>query len=102
MLCITTTPGSAVESNGSMFCMIGGAGNLPSKMARTKSMPGIEAMTSVGVTPYSIGAAVLSSMEWSLRPIFNDDRHTTDLGGEPATPSHARTLSGHPSISKED
>ena len=54
MLCITTTPGSAVESNGSTVCMIGGAGNLPSKMARTKSMPAIAAMTSGGVTPYSI------------------------------------------------
>src|SRR5258707_3564486 len=62
MLCIATTPGSAVESNDSMVCMIGGAGNWPSKTARTKSMPAIDAMTSVGVTPYSILAAVLSSM----------------------------------------
>ena len=62
MLCITTTPGSAVQSNGSMVCMIGGAGSLPSKMARTKSMPAIEAMTSVGVTPYSTFGAVWSFM----------------------------------------
>ncbi len=62
MLCITTTPGSAVESKGSMVCMIGGAGNFPSKIARTKSMPAIEAMTSVGVTPYSTLGAGLSSM----------------------------------------
>jgi hypothetical protein len=46
-----------VESNGSTFCMIGGAGNLPSKMARTKSRPDIDAITCVGVTPYStVGA----------------------------------------------
>src|ERR1700676_3375044 len=54
MLWITTTPGSAVQSKGSMVCMIGGVGNLPSKVARTKSIPAIDAMTSVGVTPYSI------------------------------------------------
>jgi len=54
---------SAVESNGSTFCMIGGAGNLPSKMARTKSRPDIDAITWVGVTPYSTSeAVVLSSM----------------------------------------
>src|ERR1700688_2843786 len=53
MECMTTTPGSAVESKGSMVCMIGGAGNFPSKIARTKSTPAIDAMTSVGVTPYS-------------------------------------------------
>ena len=48
-------------SNGSILCMIGGAGNLPSKMARTKSRPDIDAITSVGVTPYSIlGAGVVS------------------------------------------
>ena len=63
MLWISTTPGSAVQSNGSTFCMIGGAGNLPSKMARTKSMPAIDAMTSVGVTPNSSLRAGLSSME---------------------------------------
>ncbi len=62
MLWNTTTPGSAVESNGSMVCMIGGDGSLPSKMARTKSMPAIEAITSVGVTPYSTLGAVWSSM----------------------------------------
>ena len=59
MLCSTTKPGSAVESNGSTVCMISGAGSLPPKMARTKSIPGIEAMTSVGITPYSIGGAVV-------------------------------------------
>jgi len=58
MLCNTATPGSAVESKGSMVRMIGDAGNLPSKMARTKSTPGIDAMISVGVTPYSICGAV--------------------------------------------
>jgi len=43
--------------------MIGGAGSLPSKMALTKSRPDIEAITAVGVTPYStLGAADLSSM----------------------------------------
>ena len=35
-----------LESNGSMVCMIGGGGSLPSNMARTKSRPAIEAMTS--------------------------------------------------------
>jgi len=54
MECITTTPGSAVESNGSMVCMIGGAGSRPSKMPRTKSIPAMPAITSGGVTPYSI------------------------------------------------
>jgi hypothetical protein len=42
--------------------MIGGAGNVPSKMARTKSRPDIAAITCVGVTPYStlgIGAPVM-------------------------------------------
>src|SRR5690349_11872643 len=44
--------------------MIGGAGNLPLKMARTKSRPDIEAMTCVGVTPYSTsGASGLSCMK---------------------------------------
>ena len=43
-----------VESNGSTVCMIGGDGSLPSKMLRTKSRPDIDAMTSSGVTPYSI------------------------------------------------
>ena len=52
-VCITTAPGSAVKSKGSMVCMIGGAGKVPSKIARTKSTPAIDAMTSVGVTPYS-------------------------------------------------
>ena len=59
MLWITTTPGSAVQSNGSTVCMIGGSGSLPAKMARTKSIPGIAAMISVGVTPNSgMGGAV--------------------------------------------
>src|SRR5437879_10944471 len=58
MLWITTTPGSAVESKGSMVCMIGGAGNLASNIARTKSMPAIDATTSGGVTPYSMLRAV--------------------------------------------
>src|ERR1700738_2024678 len=54
MLWNTTTPGSAVQSKGSTVCMIGGVGSLPSKVARTKSMPAIDAMISGGVTPYSI------------------------------------------------
>jgi hypothetical protein len=58
----TTTPGSAVESKGSTVCMIGGDGNRPSKMARTKSSPAIDAITSVGVTPYSTLGAACSSM----------------------------------------
>ena len=62
MLWNTTTPGSAVELKGSMVCMIGGDGSRPSKMARTKSTPAIEAITSVGVTPYSTLGAVWSSM----------------------------------------
>ena len=46
-----------------MVCMIGGAGSLPSKMARTKSIPAMPAMTSGGVTPYSTFAeTALSSM----------------------------------------
>jgi hypothetical protein len=57
MLCSTTNPGSAVQSNGSTVCMIGGDGSRLAKMARTKSIPGIEAMISGGVTPYSIGVA---------------------------------------------
>jgi hypothetical protein len=55
-------PFSAVESNGSTFCMIGGEGSLPSKMARTKSSPDIAAITCVGVTPYSILALAGSSI----------------------------------------
>ena len=67
MLWNTTTPGSAVESKGSTVCMIGGAGNLAAKMARTKSMPGIEATTSGGVTPYWTLAADVSSMKMCPR-----------------------------------
>src|SRR5438105_2755958 len=62
---ITTMPGSALQSNGSTVCMIGGSGNLPANMARTKSMPAIDATTSGGVTPYSEVAAVRSSMAGS-------------------------------------
>src|SRR5436190_15350150 len=58
--------------------MIGGAGNLPSKMARTKSRPDIDAITCVGVTPYSTsGTAVLSSMKYSCR--YNYDPHTKGI-----------------------
>ena len=46
-----------------MFCMIGGAGSFPANMARRKSIPVIEAITSVGVTPYSIFWVGLSVME---------------------------------------
>jgi hypothetical protein len=63
-----------VESNGSTVCMIGGAGNLPSKMARTKSRPAIDATTSGGVTPYSMLGAAWSCM--GLVPVYDDDRHT--------------------------
>ena len=63
MLWITTTPGSAVQSNGSTVCMIGGSGRVRAKIARTKSSPDIDAITSVGVTPYSIFGA-MSSMAW--------------------------------------
>src|SRR3981189_2817194 len=97
MLCITTTPGSAVESKGSTVCMIGGAGNLPSKMARTKSMPAIDAMTSVGVTPYWILAEVLLSMRIiSCGVDYDDGHHIKRPVMTPAflaTPSarHART-----------
>ena len=55
-------PGSAVQSNGSTVCMIGGSGNRPEKIARTKSRPGIDAMISVGVTPYSLLRAGLSDI----------------------------------------
>src|SRR5450631_4192572 len=79
MLLIITTPGSTVQSNGSTFCMIGGSGNLPSKMARTKSMPGMEAMTSVGVTPYWSSGAGLSSMENVPGVMYNDGHHTKRL-----------------------
>ena len=51
MLLMTTTPGSAVQSNGSTVCMIGGSGSFPEKIARTKSIPAIAAMSAVGVTP---------------------------------------------------
>jgi hypothetical protein len=54
--------------------MIGGSGNRLAKIARTKSSPDIDAITSTGTTPYSIVRSPdVSSM------IF---RHTT---------SHART-----------
>src|ERR1700731_4892016 len=76
MLWITTTPGSAVQSKGSMVCMIGGVGNLPSKIARTKSIPAIDAITSVGVTPYSILGAVVSCISVRLSAIY-DDGHLT-------------------------
>jgi outer membrane receptor for ferric coprogen and ferric-rhodotorulic acid len=74
MLCITTTPGSAVQSNGSTVCMIGGSGRVPSKMARTKSRPGIEAITSGGVTPYWILRAGWSGMQ--NIPGYDDGHHT--------------------------
>ena len=57
--------------------MIGGAGNLPSKMARTKSRPDIDAITCVGVTPYStVGAAILSPMAYSCH--YNYDHNTKE------------------------
>src|SRR3954451_5352450 len=75
MLWTTTRPGSALESNGSMVCMIGGAGKLPAKMARTKKSPAIEAMTSGGVTPYLTWGDARSCMTVSSW-LFNYDRHT--------------------------
>src|SRR4051812_25309070 len=71
MLLITTRPGSAVHSNGSIVCMIGGDGNLPAKMARTKSRPDIAAITAVGVTPNS--GAGWSDM--AMLPVFDDGHH---------------------------
>ena len=50
-----------------MVCMIGGAGKLPSKMPRTKSIPAMPAMTSGGVTPYMTLEADLSAMASFLR-----------------------------------
>src|ERR1700733_7819747 len=54
--------------------MIGGAGSLPENIARTKSMPAIEAITSVGVTPYS-GLGAVSDM--AKVPAKYDDGHHT-------------------------
>ena len=51
-LWITMTPGSAVQSNGSTVCMIGGTGNSLENIARTKSIPAIAARVAIGVTPY--------------------------------------------------
>src|SRR3984885_16208549 len=60
-----------------MFCMIGGAGSFPANMARRKSIPAIEAITSVGVTPYSTWRGGLSVMESdSCDLLYNDGRHT--------------------------
>jgi hypothetical protein len=61
-VCITAEPGSALQSNGSMVCMIGGVGRAPSNIARTKSMPTIDARTSFVVTPYSTFRAAVSSI----------------------------------------
>src|SRR4051794_20528571 len=65
--------------------MIGGAGSLPSKMARTKSSPVIDAITCGGVTPYSIcsgaGISVMAS-----GPVYDDDRHINRRAGPPALP----------------
>jgi len=47
-----------VQSNGSTVCMIGGSGNRLAKIARTKSSPDINAITSTGTTPYSASALV--------------------------------------------
>ena len=69
MLWNATTPGSAVESKGSTVCMIGGAGSLPSKMARTKSSPVIEAITcSRGHAVFDGGGGVDRS--WGRLPSF--------------------------------
>src|ERR1700741_5025999 len=51
---ITTPPGSAVQSNGSTVCMIGGSGNRLAKIPRTKSSPDIDAIKSMGTMPYSM------------------------------------------------
>src|SRR5205085_3558388 len=94
MLWITTRPGSALQSNGSMVCMIGGAGKLPSKIARTKSSPAIEAMTSGGVTPYLTSGGARSCMTVSSWA-YNDDRHTICSAAAPPTIRGARHKAGH-------
>src|SRR4051812_1432128 len=74
--------------------MIGGAGSLFSKMARTKSRPDIDAMTWVGVTPYStVGAADLSSMAISffqLRSSYNVIELDASAANLPSRPGQAR------------
>jgi hypothetical protein len=45
-------------------------------------MPGIEAMTSVGVTPYSTGAGDLSHMKW--HPDYDDGHHIKRLVAAPS------------------
>src|SRR3954451_5844599 len=94
MLCITTTPGSALESNGSTIRMIGGAGSLPEKIARTNSTPGIEAMISVGVTPYSTGGAGWASMGWL--PAYDDGHHTKQRNNAPAFSASLRAKRSNP------
>jgi hypothetical protein len=69
--------------------MIGGDGNLPAKMARTKSMPGIAAMMCVGVTPYSILGADGSCIE--EYPVSDDGYHTIESAIPTVTLRHART-----------
>src|SRR6201987_6475298 len=60
---MTTAPGSTVQSNGSTVCMIGGSGNRLAKIARKKSSPDRDAITSMGTMPYSIACVPdLSSM----------------------------------------
>src|ERR1700733_4304236 len=56
-----------------MFCMIGGAGSSPANIARRNSMPVIEAISSGGVTPYSILRVVGSVMRSSVGSC--DDTH---------------------------
>src|SRR3954471_8683641 len=101
MLWTTTRAGSALESNGSMVCMIGGAGKLPSKMARTKSSPAIEAMTSGGVTPYLTWGDARSCMTVSSW-LYNDDRHTIASTRAPPTNPCARYKAGHDELKAID
>ena len=56
--------------------LVGGGGNLPSKMERTNSRPDIDAMTLVGDTPYSTLAADEASM--GKNPVLHVKYHTIE------------------------
>src|ERR1700688_1727815 len=95
MLWNATTPGSAAWSNGSTVCMIGGGGILPANMARTKSSPDIEAITSSGVTPYSIlgvGWSPIGAIPgiW----IYDYGYHTKRFAQMPVLPNSFRVMAG--------
>jgi hypothetical protein len=57
--------------------MIGGSGNRLAKIARTKSSPDIDAMTSMGTTPYSIGCSP------DLSPMISRPATSSSLGPDP-------------------